>query len=545
MSNWLSVLCISAFASFSSVVAAQAPIPQLIDDAIKAKHAGPFAPESSDAEFHRRVWLDFAGMTPTPRETRAFLQNTATDKRSKLIDSLLDGPHFATRMRYVFSVTLLERRVGRTIPDADWDKYLEDSFRENKPLDELVGELISADGTDEKSRPAMKFFLARSATDHRLLARDVSRLLLGRNLECAQCHNHPSIDDYPQSEFFGLVAFLNRSYLYRDKKTNQSFFAEKGIAPKLEFTSVFTDMTGSTGPKLVAGTEVMVPVFKAGEELAADAIEGKPPMPKFPLRPKMATQLTESRAFARNMANRIWAMLMGRGLVHPLDMHHPENPPSHPKLMDQLTDELIASGFNLKHMLKQIALSDAYQRSSQLGDVADKVPVESFAAFPIRPLSAEQLAYSVLRVTGRLDQVLTAPADLAATAKYRPDKGRPIPSENLDNVLKLFRSIYASQPGEKEDGFNPSLAAALFVANEQLLLGWLKPTESSFTSKLLKAEDKQLADELYMAALARPATADEQHTVRDFVATHAEGRSVAIQEMAWALLASSEFRFNH
>lgn len=545
MLNWSWLVCTLGFVAFANTLAAESPLHQNVDDAVKAKHSGPLAPRSSDAEFHRRAWLDFAGMTPTAEETREFLGDSAPDKRAKLINSLLDGPHFATRMRHLFSVTLLERRVGRTIADADWDKYLEDSFRAGKPLDQLVRELISADGTDANTRPAMKFFLSRSATDHRLLARDVSRLLLGRNLECAQCHNHPSIDDFPQSEFFGLVAFLNRSYLFQDKKTKQSFFAEKGVSPKLEFTSVFTAKTGSTGPRLVNGTEVMVPVFKAGEELASEASEGTPPIPKFPLRPKMAAQLTDNRAFARNMANRIWAMLMGRGLVNPLDMHHPANPPSHPKLMDQLTDELIASKFNLKHMLRQIALSDTYQRSSQIGESADKVPATSFAAFPMRPLSAEQLAYSVLRISGRLDQVRAAPADLAATAKYRPDKGHSIPSENIDNVLKLFCSIYASQPGESEDGFNPSLAAALFVANEELLLGWLKPTKNSLASKLLDIDDKQLPDELYLAVLSRPASNDEQLAVREFVGTHPEGRAIAIQEMAWALLASSEFRFNH
>ena len=121
-------------------------------------------------------------------------------------------------MQQAFAVMLLERRAGKTIDDQAWEEYLRQSFEANKPLDQLIRELLSADGTDPATRPAMKFFLARSASDHKLLSRDVSRLLLGRNLECAQCHDHPSIKDYKQSEFYGLVAFLQDSYLYQDKK---------------------------------------------------------------------------------------------------------------------------------------------------------------------------------------------------------------------------------------------------------------------------------------------------------------------------------------
>jgi hypothetical protein len=542
------LVCLTLVCWISGPVEAADPLHRRIDSLIAAAHKGPVAPRSSDAEFLRRVSLDFTGLIPTSKEARAFLVDPSPDKRKKLIDRLLSGTDYPQRMQYAFSTMLLERRPGKTIAMEEWNAYLQLSFKSNKPLDQLVRELVSANGTDPATRPAMKFLLARSATNHRLLARDVSRLLLGRNLECAQCHDHPTIDDYKQSDFFGLVAFLDRSYLYRDKKTKEPFFVEKGIGPDVEFTSVFTTQTDTTGPKLLGRKPLDVPKFEKGQELNNPAAEGKPPIPKFPLRPHLAEQLTDAgnKEFSRNMANRLWALMMGRALVHPLDMQHSQNKPSHPKLLTLLADELVAGKFDMKRMLREIALSETYQRSSLLGDGADDIPVTSYAAFPMKPLSAEQLTFSVLQATGRKQEVLAVPADKAATAKYRPDKGKPIPAVNLDNVLKLFRSVYAAQPGQSEDGFTPSVAAALFAENESLLVGWLAPQETNLAARLAKLTDaKVVADELYMSVLTRLPTDEERAVVTKYLETNADGRAVAIREMAWALLASSEFRFNH
>jgi hypothetical protein len=530
----------------TSVDAAE-PLHQQIDAIINRSLDGPVAERSSDAEFLRRAWLDLAGVIPTAAEARDFLADDSADKRQKLIDRLLASDDYPQRMQYAFTVMLLERRTGATVPMPDWDEYLRASFAANKPLDQLVRELVSADGTDSATRPAMKFLLARSATDHRLLARDVSRLLLGRNLECAQCHDHPTIKGYHQSEFFGIVAFLNRSYLYKDKKTNESFFVEKGTGEPIEFTSVFTSKSSQSGPRLPGGAPLDVPVFEPGEELAKAAEEGQPPLPKFPLRPRLAEQLTgpENRDFSRNLANRLWALMMGRGLVHPLDMRHEKNPPSHPELLDVLGKELVASGFDTRHFLREIALSETWQRSTRLGDQADSTRPESYAVANLRALSAEQVALSMMQATGSLKRVLATPADLEATKKYRPDKGRPIPAPNLDNVLKLFRSVYAGQPGEPEDDFNPSLAAALFVANETLLLDWLSPGDGNLLDRLMKCADDDVAAELYLSVLSRDASEEERLAVTGYLTDNPDGRETALREMAWALLGTSEFRLNH
>jgi hypothetical protein len=529
-------------------VASRDPTIVAIDRLIEAQAGERLAARSTDAEFIRRVYLDLAGTIPSADDVRAFLASSSPDKRRLLVDSLLAAPSYARRMRHAVDVCLIQRRTGVDVPPASWDDYLEDSFAHNKPWDQFVRELIGADGTDPATAPAMNFLLSRGATSHHEQAIDVGRLLLGRDFECAQCHNHPSVSDYKQADFYGLVAFLNRSYLYEDGKTRQKFFTEKGLVDELKYSSAFTGEAGIAAPHLPGKQGVDVPQFAAGEELAQKATEGRPPIPKVALRPQLAQALAtgENAEFTRNAANRFWALMMGRGLVHPLEMHHANNPPSHPELLAVLSDGLAAGNFDVKAFLRRVARSEAYQRSSLMPEGESAPLPESFAAANTKPLSAEQLAYSVLQATGNLERVLATPADPDATAKYRPDKGQSLPAENLGNVLKLFRSIYAAQPGETEDAFNPSLSAALFLSNEKLILSWLSPQPGNLLQRLLELpESGDVAEEMYLSILSREPTPDERADVEEYLRTCSDGRETALREMAWALLASAEFRLNH
>src|SRR5207247_1645348 len=153
------------------------------------------APPASDAEFLRRVYLDLAGTIPTADEARAFLADTDPSKREKLIDRLLASPAYARRMAQHFDVVLMERRPDSKVPRAAWEEYLRTAFAENRPYDALAREILSADGVDAKTRPAAKFYLDRGFEPN-LVTRDISRVFLGRNLQCAQCHDHPLIDAF-------------------------------------------------------------------------------------------------------------------------------------------------------------------------------------------------------------------------------------------------------------------------------------------------------------------------------------------------------------
>ncbi|MCH8828346.1 MAG: DUF1549 domain-containing protein, partial [Planctomycetes bacterium] len=334
------ILFAIAFAPASGTFAAE-PLHARIDRMIAAAAKQPLSRRSDDAEFLRRLTLDLTGTIPTSQQTRRFLADRSAGKRRKLIDRLLNGPDYPQRMQQVFSVMLLERRTGREISAADWRDYLRNAFSRNQPWNLVVRELLSSNGEDAQRRPAIRFFLDRGATSYDKLTQDVGRLFLGMDLQCAQCHDHPNIPDYKQSWYFGLYAFLNRTAVTRDRKTHEVYLMQRGNVEAVEFKSVFTGVTSKTRPKLPKRVELPIPQFKKGNEYVTKPKNGRPGVPRFFARGKLADELAQAGndAFNRNIANRLWAMLIGRGLVQPLDRHHAGNPPSHPKLMALLAGE--------------------------------------------------------------------------------------------------------------------------------------------------------------------------------------------------------------
>lgn len=356
--------CLLATLAGPLTVFAQAPLHERIDQALEAPPAPPLAATCSDGEFLRRIYLDLTGSVPTVSVTKAFLADTNPDKRTLLVDRLLASPQFIRHMTTTFDVMLTERRRGKDIKQEDWLKYLFDSFAQNKPWDRLAREILAADGTEEKIRTAAKFYLDREGEPN-LLTRDVGRMFFGMDLACCQCHDHPLVDTYAQSDFYGLYAFLSRGTLFTDKQKTV-FYAEKAEGD-VKFTSVFTKQQDETRPCLPGDFEIEEPVFARGQEYNVAPADGVRPVPKFSRRAILAESATSgsNRQFNRNIANRLWAMMMGRGLVEPLDMHHLDNPPSHPELLDLLAGEIVRMKFDMRAFLRELALSRAYQRSLQ------------------------------------------------------------------------------------------------------------------------------------------------------------------------------------
>jgi len=345
--------------------AAEEPLHVRIDALIDAASVGPVAAPASDADFLRRVYLDLAGMIPSAAETRAFLADASLDKRARLIDRLLDSPQFARHMSLVFDVLLMERRNDQDVKSPEWQEFLRKSLAENKPLDQLFRELVSTDGSDPNLRPAAKFFLDRNCEPN-TMTRDLGRIAFGMDLQCAQCHDHPIVGDYLQADYYGLFSFAMRSSEFNDAKAKLKLIAEKGDGDA-SFKSVFTNIAvDKLPPRLPKGAVAFEPVFAKGEEYTVAPAKDVRPIPKYSRRGQLAAMLADSDAFRRNVANRLWAHMFGRGLVHPADFHHVDNPPSHPELLTLLADELERSGFQTRPMLRELALTRAYQRSCEL-----------------------------------------------------------------------------------------------------------------------------------------------------------------------------------
>ncbi len=397
------VACLVLLVAFASVSAqAEVPLHERIDQLLESAAIAPLPPQCDDAEFLRRVSLDLNGVIPSVDEARAFFADSNKNKRQQWIDRLLTDPRYARHMTHVFDVNLMERRPDKGIKLADWQEYLYKSFVANKPYNLMVREILAADEKDPVGPITTKFYLDRDCEPN-AITRDVARLFFGMDLQCAQCHDHPLVDDYMQSDYYGLYAFLQRTYQFADKKTKKNELAEKADG-EASFKSVFTGASADKVlPRLPRGQMFVDPVLAKGEEYLVapnpkdTAIK---PVPKVSRRAKLAelTALGENDLFNRNIANRLWAVMFGRGLVHPLDFHHPDNPPSHPELLTLLAQELRAQKYDIKWFVRELALTRAYQRSSQLPSpsqlkVAEvSAKLKQFEADQIKLTAAEKQA---------------------------------------------------------------------------------------------------------------------------------------------------------
>ncbi len=361
------------------------------------------------------------------------------------------------------------------------------------------------------------------------------------NLECAQCHDHPIVSDYVQEYYYGLYAFLNRSYMYTDKKQgNKAVFAEKAEGD-VTFKSVFEPDKGEmkTGPRLPGGAASAEPAFEKGKEYEVPPADGVRPVPKYSRRAQLAATLPSAAdaPFRRNIANRLWAVMMGRGLVEPLELQHSENPPSHPELLELLADHFAAMKFDIRAFLRELALSETYQRSGVLAEGQPEPPPDAFAVAVLKPLSPEQLASSAMQATGWADLQRQALGDKSS---------EPTLYDRLVGNVSPFVSAFASFPGQPEGKFQATSQQALFLSNGPLVAGWLEPKPGNLVDRLLKCGDADaVARALYLGVLTRLPSDEERGDVAAYLKDREADRAAALQELAWALLASSEFRFNH
>jgi hypothetical protein len=560
------------------------PLHSQIDSLVEASAAGSgvsLAGPAPDTEFVRRVYLDLIGRVPGADETRSFLAEAeaSAEARTNLVDRLLASPEHVRRMQYVLDEMIMERRGGANVPDAEWQAWLREAVRDNRSWSWIAGQILSADGADAENRSPAKFYLDRDFSSE-VVTRDIGRVFLGVDLECAQCHDHPNIDSYLQRHYYGINAFLSRSYVFTDPKSKKKMLGEKAEG-EVKFTSVFTSEEGGTAPRLLDLAPVVDPEGAAGEYVAKPdkATRG---VPRYSRRQQLAGQMTATGNldFRLNIANRVWALMTGRGLVEPLDVRHADNPAAHPELLNLLADRLRERSDDLRWLMREIALSKTYQRSSspvavrtsgpgdsELVQASLDEPIETsdeqvstrpeavadFQVARIKPLSAEQLAWSVMQVLGVVDQTLalkqaelTKKQDAGAEQLNGDDSTwqEQVLRETLKSQVDQFTAQFAGQGGQKT-GFDATANQALFLINGPLVQSWLEPTGGSLTERLLKVEDNvRLADELYLSVLGRQPHPDETAEIQSVLAG-AGDRTQAVKDLVWALLASAEFRFNH
>lgn len=516
------------------------PLHQRIDQLVMAKASDrPVAEVVDDAGFLRRVYLDLAGRIPSVGEIREFLADSRPDKRAAVIDRLLASEDYPRRMQELWHVILMERRAD----DPKWADYLRKSFAANKPWNVLCREMLYPDPTSEETLGSSFFYTKRlenygqNPVDHPGLTRDVGRMFLGMDLQCAQCHDHLFVDEYKQRDFQGLFLVYSNLFLRKDKDLQYPAVGEKLLTKKAEFMSVFEKVTKETGPRLPGGPEFEIVTFEKDQEWLEppDRKRNFLGTPKYSALKELAEHLPtpDNPAFARNAVNRFWFILMGRGLVHPLDLHHVDNPPSHPEVLDLLASEFVAHQFDIKWLLRELAMTQTYQRSSVLPEGDRPPPQESFLVAIEKRLLAEQLLTSVLEATGQ-------------RARFAPAGDDKKESSQLTNLQAKFVKAFANPPQEPEEEFAPSLQSALFLLNDASVLELMAPRDDNLADRLVKlSEPRALAEELYLSVLTRLPSDEEQAEVADFLAQQTDRKQIAVSQLIWALMASTEFCVNH
>ncbi|HVJ88001.1 MAG TPA: DUF1549 domain-containing protein, partial [Caulifigura sp.] len=393
MTPWFTPRLLLAIVCFvgPATAVAQEPLRTEIDRIVTAGAIGVPAPLASDAEFLRRISIDLIGMPPTFEELQAFLADTAPNKRELVIDRLLATPHFTRNIATFFDVMLMERRGATEVPADDWSNYLFKSFQENKPYNVLVREMLTASSEDPATRVNARFFLDRGGEPN-VVTRDVGRIFFGVDMQCAQCHDHPLISDYRQTDYHGLLAFFGASsnLITMEGAAMKSYYIEKSHSDVV-FESVFIKgVKHVVSPQLPGEAEITEPVVYPGDEYHPIAAGAKAPAPKYSRRAKFAELVTngQNRMFNENIANRLWGYMLGRGIVSPPDMRHAGNPPTHPELLRVLGERFAAMNFDVPKFLREIALTNVYQRA--IDRPADVAAAAETAVSATAALLAEQ-----------------------------------------------------------------------------------------------------------------------------------------------------------
>lgn len=322
-----------------------------------------------DATFARRVAIDLTGMPLSTDQLRKFMADSLPDKRTKLVDQLLASPQSTRHLATWLSLTLLERRPAKIANDDIWMAYLMDIIRHDKPLTDITRDLLTATGEEGPKQVAARFLMDRDAEPN-LMTRDIGRIFLGRDMQCNQCHDHPLVDGYLQSDYQSLLAFMQPTSVATVKNGNKqlTLLSEKS-GGRVLFDSVFVkDDSLLTGPSLPCEKSASVSRFQPGDEYLRRQSESSTSLPRQSRRALLAESILASPVFAKNWANRIWAFAFGRGLVHPLDFSHPENPPVDAKLLEDLAESFKSNGYRIRPVLKAIILSNAYQSPFDLND---------------------------------------------------------------------------------------------------------------------------------------------------------------------------------
>ena len=490
-------------------------IDQLIDAKLKKLRIVP-SPVCSDEVFLRRACIDITGQLPTREEHDRFIDSSEHNKREKLVDELLGRKEFVELWVMKFA-ELLKIRSNNDVSYKSallYYTWLEDKLSHNVPMDQIVQELLDADGGTFKN-PATNYYEVER--DPEKLAENTAQVFMGMQIKCAQCHNHP-FDRWTMSDYYGFAAF----------------FAQIGRKQAEDPRERIVFNSGGGEVTNIVSHQQAKPKFLGGEQPDVNGKDRRQILAKWLASP-------DNPYFARNLANMVWGHFFGKGIVDPVDDVRISNPPVNPELLDALGQKFQEYHYDFKHLVRDICTSRTYQTAAETNET-NEGDDRNFSHSMIRRMRAEVLLDVLSEITETKEKFRGLP--LGARAVEIAD------GNTSDYFLRTFGRASRETVCSCEVKMEPNLSQALHLLNGQTV--HRKIEQSQVVGQMLKDKKSpdEIVEELYLRCFGRKPTPDELTAIgaampKEDDKNKAQDTKKVLDDVFWALLNSEEFMFNH
>lgn len=485
---------------------------------------------ADDEEWIRRVYLDMVGRIPSLKETEAFLADKNPRKRSIIIDELLGHDDFVRNLTTIWTNNCIGRGEPRRVSRRGMEKFFREAFAKNRPWNEVVVDIITASGHFEENG-AVNYILAQMQMNDEAvqLTAMTTRLFLGLQVQCTQCHNHP-FNKWQQSQFWEFNSFFRQVGKIDHRRLDPNTGRQVDDYSEV----VWQEFTGPVYYEKRSGLmQVAFPIFQGQEvdpgvgvdrraelaKLICNSEEGQPPQ------------------VALSMVNRMWAHFFGYGFTRPVDDMGPHNPASHPEVLNRLAQEFADNDYNVRDLVRWIVSTEAYQLGSKYNNsnevdnpAAGEIPL--FSHMYVKAMQAEQLYDSLITASN---------AHQSGNADWSSQEAQ------RRRWMQQFIVAFDNDENDESTTFNGTIPQALMMMNSELIDKACSTERGSFLAEELASPGKETdkISRLYLAALGREPNRTELGRTQKFINAYGPEKLKGFQDLFWALLNSNEFILNH
>ncbi|MDA1017237.1 MAG: DUF1549 domain-containing protein [Planctomycetota bacterium] len=464
----------------------------------------------TDADYLRRVYLDVIGTLPTATEARKFLEDKSPNKRATLVDELLQRPEFADFWALKWSDLLRVDRLALGHKQAyAYYRWIRQAMADNLPYDEFARQVVAPTGLVDEAPAANLYKVAKNPG---AMSSTISQVFLGIRIECAQCHHHP-YDRWSQTDYYGMQSYFSQ-LAFKASPTGEMVKAEGNPTTKHPRSGIVVHAH---------------PLGTVNPETSPDGDR----------RQHLAAWMTaaDNSWFARNFVNRAFAHFMGRGIIEPVDDVRLTNPPTNPELLEELSRHFIQQKYDFHALIRTLTASRTYQLSSST-NASNESDEQNYSRALFKRMSAEVAFDAICQTTGIPEKFDGVPAGSRAIQLWD--------SQTPHYFLKLFGRPFRATACECERSIEPTVSQVLHVLNSPEIQGKLSHAGGRVRKLVVSHKSNSgLVDELYLTFYSRlPVESERNATVR-YLESHATQRQRAAEDIAWSMMNTVEFLFNH